>query len=574
METFLLSWMLMLGALTGAGNFPVDMFETTSHQFGTVVRGAKTEYEFVFTNKYLEDVIVESVQSSCQCTTPTLLTPGPIKTHQQGRIKIHINTQNFTGNKNATITVRFAAPQRVEMQLHSYVFIRSDVSVNPGIVYFGSVDLAKTPNPGISVNVNSINYGWKILDVQSECKFLKVELKQMQAYQGTTYNMVVRLLPNAPPGPFSQVLELVTNDDVRSQRIPVRVEGRIKQTLSASPSPLSFNMVELGKSTEKTLILQGAEPFKILDITSDDRSISASIDRTPKKVQPIKLTYTGKTAGEFNGSITILTDLEGGMNTSVHFNGKVTEPVKPVEEPELKTDEPAEENASENAGEKAPEDAAENAAGTTEEKSDEAVGDETEDQTPKVKDEKEDSPTKKETLDSDAEAEKEKASETDLDAPETAPQNEDGAEANDSEKDEESLDLLDLPEKEDHTSKKTEALPLDFGDEEEADEPAEGKTEKPSLEKADGDDEEKADGVGEEKADGADEEKADGVGEEKADGADEEKADQPAAEKGSDDEFENLLPDDVKDPSADSEKADSATTPKAKIKGRNLLKKK
>ena len=549
METFLLSWMLMLGALTGAGNFPVDMFETTSHQFGTVVRGAKTEYEFVFTNKYLEDVIVESVQSSCQCTTPTLLTPGPIKTHQQGRIKIHINTQNFTGNKNATITVRFAAPQRVEMQLHSYVFIRSDVSVNPGIVYFGSVDLAKTPNPGISVNVNSINYGWQIRDVQSECKFLKVELKQIQAYQGTTYNMVVRLLPNAPPGPFSQVLELVTNDDVRSQRIPVRVEGRIKQTLSASPSPLSFNMVELGKSTEKTLILQGAEPFKILDITSDDRSISASIDRTPKKIQPIKLTYTGKTAGEFNGSITILTDLEGGMNTSVHFNGKVTEPVKPVEEPELKTDEPAQENAIENAGEKAPEDAAGNDAATTEEKTDQTIGDETENQTPKVKEEKDDSKKKEETLDSGAEAE-EKANETDLNALETAPQIEDGAEANQSEKDEESLDLLDLPEKEDQSTQKTEALPLNFDDEEETAESAGEKTEKPAMEET---------GEAEEA---------------QVNGANEEKANETAAEKGSGDELENLLPDDAQAPSADSEKADSASTPKAKIKGRNLLKKK
>lgn len=559
METFILSWMLMLGALTGAGNFPVDMFETTSHQFGTVVRGAKTEYEFVFTNKYVEDVIVESVQSSCQCTTPTLLTPGRIKTHQQGRIKIHINTEQFTGNKNATITVRFAAPQRVEMQLHSYVYIRSDVSVNPGIVYFGSVDLAKTPNPGIAVNVNSINYGWKILDVQSECKFLKVELKQLQAYQGTTYNLVVRLLPNAPPGPFSQVLELVTNDDVRNRRIPVRVEGRIKQTLSASPSPLSFNMVEQGKKVEKTLVIQGAEPFKILDITSDDRNIAASIDRTSKKVQPIKLTYTGKTVGDFNGAITILTDLEGGMNTSVHFNGKVTEPVKPVEEAEA--DEPAEEKPEALAGEKTDE--------AAEGKTDDKVGEEAEKDAPKVKKSKDDSKKNGPTLEPDAETEEE-AAETDLDAPETAPATEDDADAKGSEEDEESLDLLDLPPKDDAASQsedpaneKTEALPLNFGDEDEADE-----------EKADETNDGKAGQSDEENADESDEENADEPAAKKADEPAKEKAEKPAADDDPDDELKNLLPDIEDETPADSEKADSASAPKTKVKGRNLLKKK
>ena len=549
METFVLSWVLMLGALTGAGNFPVDMFETTSHQFGTVVRGAKTEYEFVFTNKYMEDVIVESVQSSCQCTTPTLLTPGRIKTHQQGRIKIHVNTEQFTGNKNATITVRFAAPYRVEMQLHSYVYIRSDVSVNPGIVYFGSVDLAKTPNPGISVNVNSINYGWKILDVQSECKFLSVELKPLQSYQGTTYNMVVRLRPNAPPGPFSQVLELVTNDDVRSQRIPVRVEGRIKQTLSASPSPLSFNMVELGKKVEKTVVIQGAEPFKILDITSEDRNITASIDRTSKKVQPIKLTYTGNTTGDFNGSITILTDLEGRMDTSVHFNGKVVEPTKPVEEP-VEAEEPVK----------------------TEEP--EATVKEIENDT--------------ESLETPSETKGKKTEET---VPEEESPNE--SETAESEKVEESLDLLDLPEKEEDSSKKTAALPLNFDDEEEETEkPADEKTgdaqneelpglgdtkeeeaEKPADEKTGDSENEELPGLGdtkeEEAGKPADEEAGDAQNEEV-----EKPADQNAGENASDNELPSLDSNDKEEVPENVEKADSASKPKAKIKGRNLLKKK
>jgi len=337
MQTLVLSWMLMLSAITGAvSNYPVDMFETTSHNFGTVVRGSKTEFDFVFTNKYVEDVVIESVTSSCQCTTPSFGPRGPIKTHQQGRIHISINTQNFTGNKNATITVRFAKPYRAEMQLHSYVFIRSDVSVNPGIVYFGSVDPKKS-TPMVPVNLNSINSGWRIQDVRSNCQFLSVKLQQPNPQYPNYYTMAVMLKENAPPGPFSEILEVITNDyDQRSRVVPIRVEGRIKQTLSVSPSPLAFNIVEEGKKVEKTLIVQGAEPFQILDITSENRNISATIDNVRKKIQPIKLIYSGNEPGEFNGKVTIFTDLEGKMDAAVNFSGKViprkTEPIPPPQE--------------------------------------------------------------------------------------------------------------------------------------------------------------------------------------------------------------------------------------------------
>ena len=45
------------------------MFKVTDHDFGTVARGAKAEYRFVFENVYLEDVHIANVYASCTCTT-------------------------------------------------------------------------------------------------------------------------------------------------------------------------------------------------------------------------------------------------------------------------------------------------------------------------------------------------------------------------------------------------------------------------------------------------------------------------------------------------------------------------
>ena len=49
-----------------------QMFETSSHDFGNVPRGAKAEYEFVLSNKYQEDLHIAQVRSSCGCTTMRL----------------------------------------------------------------------------------------------------------------------------------------------------------------------------------------------------------------------------------------------------------------------------------------------------------------------------------------------------------------------------------------------------------------------------------------------------------------------------------------------------------------------
>jgi len=115
------------------------MFATTSHDFGTVARGQRTEFEFVLENLYVEDVHIASVRASCSCTTPEIKT-DTLKTHQKGAILAKYNTAAFLGPKGATLTVIFDKPFWAEVQLNVRGFIRSDVLLQPGSVDFGSVD--------------------------------------------------------------------------------------------------------------------------------------------------------------------------------------------------------------------------------------------------------------------------------------------------------------------------------------------------------------------------------------------------------------------------------------------------
>ena len=84
-----------------AQNWAEKMFETKSHDFRIVGRGSKSEFHFEFTNLYEENVHVQSVRTSCGCTTPTV-TKSTLKTHEKGSILATFNTNTFIGQKQAT----------------------------------------------------------------------------------------------------------------------------------------------------------------------------------------------------------------------------------------------------------------------------------------------------------------------------------------------------------------------------------------------------------------------------------------------------------------------------------------
>ena len=95
------------------------MFDTTSHDFGVVARGAKVEYRFLVKNPYNEDMEIESVRSSCGCSTaePTKrrlkgakdYDPAPF---DRTEIVVKVDTRGSLGRKDATITVKLRRPSR------------------------------------------------------------------------------------------------------------------------------------------------------------------------------------------------------------------------------------------------------------------------------------------------------------------------------------------------------------------------------------------------------------------------------------------------------------------------------
>lgn len=285
------------------------MFQTTEYDFGSVARGAKAEYRFVFENIYMEDVHVASVRSSCGCTTPTIEN-ALLKTYDKGAILAHFNTDTFSGQRSATITVTIDKPFYAEMQVHVRGFIRTDVVVEPGSVQFGSIDQGTGFNQTAAVRYMGRG-DWKILDVKSANPHITATAVETGRTNGQVmYTLKVLVDENTPAGYLNDHLVLVTND-ANTQQIPVLVEGRVTPSITVSPTSLFMGVVQPGQKVTKQLVVKSKKPFRILGVSCEDKSFEfdTSKEDAAKELHLIPVTFTaGTDAGKVMKSIKIETD--------------------------------------------------------------------------------------------------------------------------------------------------------------------------------------------------------------------------------------------------------------------------
>lgn len=79
------------------------VFESTTHDYGTVVQASEGSCQFVFKNKGKAPIVLNEVKASCGCTVPEW-TRTPVAPGEKGTIKVTYNTNNV-GAFTKSITV-------------------------------------------------------------------------------------------------------------------------------------------------------------------------------------------------------------------------------------------------------------------------------------------------------------------------------------------------------------------------------------------------------------------------------------------------------------------------------------
>lgn len=266
--------------------------EDRSHDFKTVARGTRTEHRFVLKNRFVETVHIASVSSSCTCATPVIADGNDeIQTNAETAVVVHFHTDRFDGLKSATINVVIDRPYHAEFQLNVRGEIRSDVTITPNSVQFGSVKQGVEASRTFSTVYTGPMASWKIVDVRSKNEHLSAEIVDVEAVPGMiTTRVKVTLDANAPRGDLVERLVLVTNDAENRREIPVIVMGRVGTIIKVTPTTLFLGYLKPGEmSPVKDVMIRGTERFRIKRLLCNNPEVQ--IEMTPNPDDPPKLFY-------------------------------------------------------------------------------------------------------------------------------------------------------------------------------------------------------------------------------------------------------------------------------------------
>lgn len=298
------------------------MFQVYDHDFGVVARGGKVEFPFTFKNIYEEDVHVSHVRSSCGCTTPRV-TRDTLKTYEESAIVAAFNTRTFQGQRSATLTVVIDRPYYAEVQLNVRGFIRDDILLQPESIDLGTVAAGSPVEKRLRIDYSG--YGdWKVLDVVNNNPYLETSLVEApSSYGKKSYELAVRLKPDAPEGIIRDELMLRTNDN-RGVEMPVCVEGRVLSEVTVSPTPLLLGSVRPGETITKKLIVRGTAPFRITNIDCGDDCFNFELSEASKPLHLVPVTFVaGDTPGKVTAKIRLKTDLESGYSPEIVAHAQV-----------------------------------------------------------------------------------------------------------------------------------------------------------------------------------------------------------------------------------------------------------
>ena len=255
-----------------------DMFQTRNFNFGNVSRNAKSEYEFEIYNPYIEDIHIQSVSSSCSCTSVSV-DKATLKTYETGKVKAHFNTDRFTGSRSATLSVVIDKPFYANVQLHVKGNIRSDIVFQPGEVNFGTVSSGDTSEKSVDFTYQG-RTNWKVTALKSTNPAVSAELTEISRNYGQVrYRLKVKLAPDAVAGYIKDRIILVANEGVNTE-IPIMVQGYVRPGLTINPTTLFVGNLEPGEEISKKVIIRANSPFAIEEVNCNNKNYRFDFQQT------------------------------------------------------------------------------------------------------------------------------------------------------------------------------------------------------------------------------------------------------------------------------------------------------
>ena len=290
---------------------------SSTHDFGTVARGAQLKHTFTMTNIYKVPLQITNIGVECGCVTATPTTKI-LQPNETAQLHINMDAARFSGPKTVKVHVTVGPEFVSTATLTVSAVARQDVVFNPGEIDFGPVAKGQTPTKFIDVE-HAGNAAWKVSEIvkSGAAPFdLKVEQlpQKVSGFVTVGYRIFATLKPNAAPGAFKQEIILKTNDP-QAPVITFHIAGAVRASLNVAPNPVNLGSLKVGEEQSTKIVVSGSRPFRIVAIDGLGDGVTIPLSDRTAATHILDLRVQPRVAGGLRKQITVRTDLDNEAAT-------------------------------------------------------------------------------------------------------------------------------------------------------------------------------------------------------------------------------------------------------------------
>lgn len=243
----------------------------------------------------------------------------------EGKIDVTFKTGSKGGQRKKTVTVTTNDPKQAIIKLSVAADVRVALALEPERVNFQHVKRGAEATQYVSLTGTDKDTT-KILSVESQNKFIKVETNPKGYQQDKDKKIKITILPDMQVGRFRDKVTVHT-DHKSLKNLTVSLYGELLGDITVRPRSFSFGFFEKDKIPDRTVTLR-ANPvtsFKVLQAESIPPDVETEVItiKEGKEYQVKAHVKEGFAKDSLQGRIIITTDNKSQQTIEVRYFGRI-----------------------------------------------------------------------------------------------------------------------------------------------------------------------------------------------------------------------------------------------------------
>ncbi len=293
---------------TLAAKGPLIRVSERTIDFGKAPQQQLLHRDLIISNRGDEPLVIFKIESSCGCTG-VILADSVIAPGADARVDVSFSTRDYQGPQEKLLQIRSNDPAERIVKIAVKADVTPTIEISSDQVRFSTIRRGETPQQTVRLAAKA-GFGLAVKKIEGGESYLTTSVIPEKAGDQEVCNVVLKLKPTAPAGPFRKIVTVFTTGAI-PRAIELAVSGQVISYFQIDgDARINFAITEKGVTSAANVRLKcdGSKPYRLESVESTLPFVTGQIVPEGANGFSLKLTLLGTApAGPFRGLVKLKT---------------------------------------------------------------------------------------------------------------------------------------------------------------------------------------------------------------------------------------------------------------------------